>query len=496
MYLKTTLALVFSLFSLFVKAQILKNAEDSSAVLTRVKFPQSSATVIVSFTEKMLSLDKMPSPPNAKKPLEELLKSYEKPEGNKDIDLMIKIYYAYYDLEEPNTGFPYLQKAYNLAAELYDQNPSNIELLKQISDMMIIVNRLPDVPVMWEAYTNRNPQVAEGWAKLALYKIQVLDTSAAKKSLEKAYSLDPKLTEIYVTALMESMFTFIIKLSEISHTDDFEAMSKIQMDFSFLQKAAAQNPKLEITKMSLHVAQLLEIFYQSILLNADKFASEQPFTFELSDTQKGVIADLEKAMKQALQNKKIVNKFFPLKALLVLETLRGNMDMAISYLEESKKYIAADVDLYKLIAFGYLPLHKYDKAIPFLKKATELSPNYDDLFTLARLQFDNYDYDAAAVSLQSLLQSYPNKFDVVYGLISIQFRQGKTKDACATLFRLQELYAGEVNFEKDSYFPYYKALCHLFFDENKDEAEKALRAVVDNDSHWAEEASELLKLLF
>ena len=139
-------------------------------------------------------------------------------------------------------------------------------------------------------------------------------------------------------------------------------------------------------------------------------------------------------------------------------------------------------------------MRKYHKAIPHLKKACNLSPTYDDLFTLARLQFDNYDYDAALAGLQSLLQSHPQKFEIVFGIIAIQFRQGNPKEACATLFRLEELYKDEVNFEKESYFLYYKALCHLFFDEKKESVEKALRAAIDNDTPWMTEAKELMNL--
>jgi tetratricopeptide (TPR) repeat protein len=234
-----------------------------------------------------------------------------------------------------------------------------------------------------------------------------------------------------------------------------------------------------------------------MLSNVDRFGEDKSFKMTMDERQKTEWTELEKSFKEQLQNPKIVNKFMMLKSLLVLEVLRGEPDMGLAYLEESKKYIKNDVDLYKMLSFGYIPLRKYQKAIPHLKKATELRPNFDDIFALARLQFENHEYEASLATLESLLQSFPDKLDIVFGIVSIQMREGKFKDACSSLFRLQDLYKDEIDMEnKDPYFPFYKAICTLVFSKNKDEVKKALQGVIDQDLPWADEAKELMKRFF
>lgn len=484
-------------FQFTTQAQIVKTKIDSQQIHNQINFPQANASMVISFSASMMDISEIPSPAEDRKSIEELLDIYN--DGNEnDIDLMMDIYNAYYDSGEPNIGYNYLEKAYNLAMELYEMNPSNLETLEQITEMMTIVGRMQDVPNMWKGYCERNPEVARAWARLAFYEAQMLRLDDAKTHLDKAYALDSRNPEIYVGALLYTIFDYLISAQLNPEEEDQDAKEmKIQMDFSFLQKAANENPDLEIAQLSAQLGELLGIFYEVLLNNSDKFSLDRAFKLEMTDKQSLKVKEIEEYMQAALKKKTVVNKFMPLKSLVVLEVLQNRPGMAVAYLKEAEKYIEADVDLQKLVAYGYLPPRKYHKAIPFLKRAAELSPTFDDMFALARLQFENYEYKEASQTLQRLMQSDPERFEIIYGIISIQLRQGQYEDAQNTLERLEMLY-DDVNLEEDEYYLFYKAVCKLANGKNtnRDDIKRQLQAVIDRDLPWAKEAKLLMKHFF
>lgn len=485
---------VFFLFFLSINAsgvfsQILLTAADTQALLVEIPFPQASATMILSFSSKMLDIKKMPEKEKSATALESLLKKYE--EEKKDVQLLMDIYYAYDRKQDPQSGMPYLQRAYGLAMELYELNPSNLELLDKITAMMIAVKRQPDIIGLWKDYTERNPTVAKGWASLAIYQAQVFDTLGCKLSLHKAFELNPEESEIYVAALIDVGYKLLMKLQAESD------ISTIKADLSFYEMALASNSNSEFVKTAYNTAKLIEIFYTVLLSNIDQFSGDKSFKLELTDIQKIEWAELEKEFKRQLKDDKIINKYMMLKGLLVLEVLRSEPDLGKVYLEEAVKIIDTDADLYKILSFGYMPLRKYQNAIPPLKKATEILSNYDDMFALAKLYFENHETDKSMEVLELLLQTYPEKTDIVMGIISCMLKDAKFKDACATLFRLQNIYEADIDIENtDPYFLFYKAVCILVFTENKGEAKKALQAVIDKELPWSFEAALLLKKFF
>jgi hypothetical protein len=95
-----------------------------------------------------------------------------------------------------------------------------------------------------------------------------------------------------------------------------------------------------------------------------------------------------------------------------------------------------------------------------------------------------------------MLATYPEKTDIAMGIISNLLKERKFEDACATLFRLGELYKDSDLENKDGYFIFFKAVCTLIYTKKPEEAKLALQAIVDKDSDWAEEAAALLKKFF
>jgi tetratricopeptide (TPR) repeat protein len=475
-------------FILTVKAQVIKTEADTLSLLEEISFPQASANMVFGFTAKMLDLNHLPPKKTDFNTLEVLLQKQEK--DNKNVALLIDIYFAYKAKNEAATGFPYLQKAYGIAMELYEMNPSNLELVEQLGTMLVEVNRLPDLPALWKDYTDRNPQVAKGWAKLAIYQAQMLDTVGVKISIDKAFELDSDEPELYVAALTELVYGLILKMQR-------ESSTIVEADLSFFKKALSRKPDAEMVKMGYHTAKLIELFYTVILNNSEGFSNSKSFVFSMNEKQKITFAELEKAFKAILSNNKISNKYIALKSLLLLEVLNGTPDMATAYLEESKKYFDSDAEIYKLLSFGYLPKRNFKEAIPLLKKATDLSPNYDDIFALARLYYENNETEKSKELLQNMLAAFPGKPDIAMGIISNLLKERKFEDACATLFRLESIYKEDIDLEKNNeYYLYYKAVCTVLYSKKTEEAKMALQLVIDKNLSWADKAKNLLKKFF
>jgi tetratricopeptide (TPR) repeat protein len=485
--MKNLTVLLTSLFlTASLHAQILKSNADTLALLEEIPFPQASANMVFGFSSTMLDLYHLPEK-NSVKTLEKLLKKYEK--DKKNVGLLIDIYFEYKYKNEFNSGLPYLQKAYGIAMELFELNPSNLELVEQLSSMLIEVNRMPDVPALWKDYTERNPKVAKGWAKLGVFQAQMLDVVGCQYSIEKAFELDSEDPELYVAALSQVVGSVILKMQR-------EGETKVKGDFSFFKKAISRKPDSDIVKTAYNSAKLIEYFYTVLINNIDSFSYDAPFKLALDDKQKSALAELEKAFKSQLKQKKIVNKYIILQNLMVIEVLKTNPDLAKAYFEESKKYLDANAQHLKFLSFGYLPQRRFSEAIPLLKKATELSYNYEDLFALARFYFENKEYEKSKEVLNNMLASFPDKTDIAMGIISNLLKERKFEDACSTLFRLGELYKDRDLENKDGYFIFFKAVCTLIYTKKTEEAKLALQAIVDNDSDWAEESAALLKKFF
>jgi tetratricopeptide (TPR) repeat protein len=475
----------FLLITLLSKAQLLKTESDTLALIEEIPFPKASANIVFGFNAKMLDLYHLPRNTSATVSLENMLKKLEK--DKKNVGLLLDIYFAYKAKNESDKALPYLQKAYGIAMELYELNPSNLELVEQLSTMMIEVNRMGDVPNLWKDYTVRNPQVAKGWAKLAVFQAQVLDTIGLQLSIARAFELDADEPELYVAAISQVLVGIIVNMQQNPN-------SSPKADLSFFKRALSQKPESEMVKMGYYSAQLIELFYAVILNNIEELSGNKAFDLKLTENQKITIAELEKAYKQLLNDKKIVNKYIVLKSLLVLEVLKGSPEMGQAYLEESKKYIDSDALIYKFLSFGYLPKRKFADAIPLLKKATELSPSYDDLFALAKLYFENSEFQKSNEILEKMLATYPERTDVAMGIISNLMRQRKFEDACSLLFRLETMYKEDLDLEKnDPYFLYYKAVCTLVYSKKTDEARNALQIVIDKNLEWSGYAKSLLK---
>lgn len=479
-------AFITLLFSFSIKSQIIKKNADSLALLEEIPFPQASANMVFGFSSTMLDLYRLPKKKSVKT-LDELLKKYEK--DKKNVGLLIDIYFEYKYKNEFNSGLPYLQKAYGIAMELYELNPSNLELVEQLSTMLIEVNRIPDVPELWKDFTQRNPMIVKGWTKLAIYQAQMMEIEACQQSIDKAFDLDNEEPELYVAALSQVVGTVILKMQREGNTN-------VEGDLSFFKKAISRKPDSEMVKTAYNSAKLIEYFYAVIINNVDSFSYDAPFKLALNDTQKTGLAELEKAFKSQLKHKKIVNKYIILQNLMVIEVLKTNPDLAKAYFEESKKYLDANAQHLKFLSFGYLPQRRFNEAIPLLKKATELSFNYEDLFALARFYFENNEYEKSKEVLNNMLASFPDKTDIAMGIISNLLKERKFEDACATLFRLGELYKDSDLENKDGYFIFFKAVCTLIYTKKPEEAKLALQAIVDKDSDWAEEAAELIKKFF
>lgn len=495
--IRTALLFVILLLPYGLAAQLLRDGRDSLAIRQAAAFPEVNASIILSYNRSMLEPELPPEAVAPERSLEELLLAYEDPKLENDIDLLIDIYQSYYDLGQPEKGFPYLQKAYNYAVELYEANPSNIEVLEDISYMMLTVGNLESLPTLWEGFCQRQPKLARARAQLALYQLQTFQLEKAERQLDTAYQLDPRDPNIYVTALLFTTYRAMQQLPAERENNGGEELAKFELDLRFLERAQRENPQVLRINLALKTAQLTALFYKVFFMELDQFGAKKPFQLRAKGEQLAALKALEqdylKMLKTAPENPFLIHK-----SLVLLYILKGELALAEEALGKAEAINAFDADLYKMMGFAYLPEHKYDKAVPYYERATAIAPEFEELFALARLYFENYDYEKSEKILVQLLQTAPDNYELIEGLAAIYLRQDQYAKARGQLKRFAQLYTEDLNLGQNKDYQFYQFLANFALSPKAEAAqEKRLKAwAEDQNSRFREAAGQLLKQFY
>ncbi|WCL82018.1 tetratricopeptide repeat protein [Saprospira sp. CCB-QB6] len=495
--IRTAHLFVILLLPYCLAAQLLRDGRDSLAIRQAVAFPEVNASIILSYNRSMLEPELPPEAQAPERSLEELLLAYEDPKLENDVQLLIDIYQSYYDQGKPDKGFPYLQKAYNYSVELYEANPSNIEVLEDISYMMLTVGNLEGLPTLWEGFCQRQPKLARARAQLALYQLQTFQLDKAQRQLDTAYQLDPMDPNIYVTALLFTTYRAMMQLPAQRENYGLEELAKFELDLSFLERAERENPKALRIKLALKTAQLTALFYKVFFLELDQFSKKEPFQLRAKGAQLKALGALERDYLELLQEEP-ENPFLIYKSLVLLHILKGELAISQDYLAKAEAINAFDADLYKMMGFAYLPEHKYHKAIPYYERATAIAPEFEELFALARLYFENYEYEKSEKILVQLLQTAPDNYELVEGLAAIYLRQDQYAKARGQLKRFAQLYDEDLHLSKNSDYKFYQFLADFALSPKAEAMqEKQLKGwVEDQNSRFNAEAKQLLKQFF
>jgi tetratricopeptide (TPR) repeat protein len=469
------------------KAQLITNAADSQAIFNNIPFPEAYANILVGFNAEMLNINKMPTEGKYEKlNTDELLKVLENEKDN--IDILIQLYFSYNKKGDQQTATPYLEKAYNKAMELYELNPSNIDVVKQMTQILHNVNRFPDILSLWDNFTKKNSEVSFAWATLAFYQVLTNDSSASK-SLDKAFTINPNDPEIYVAAFSKMIYGLVMQIQQGTSAE------KVTVDLSFFEKAKTTKPSSLDLKFYYEVSDLIRFYYLTFF-NISSLADAGSSKVKLNETQEKEWKKHYDIFNKYTKSKQIINKHMVYKCLIWLESLKFKSGLMIEYWKESKNYIKFDQDICRIISAVLIAENNYEEAIKFLKLVTEVNSNQQDNFAVAKMYFNLNKFKDSYALLTDMLNQVPNNYDLMFGIISIYLKEHNYIDACAMLFRMESLFNAETKINENPYFIFYKAVCNLAFSKNKADVQKQLLKITESDSAWKPEAKELLLHFF
>jgi tetratricopeptide (TPR) repeat protein len=411
----------------------------------------------------------------SKESLEILLKKYET--DNSDLELLMNIFYAYNEAGKYQQGLRYLQRAYNKAMELYDLNPSNLELLLKMSEMLKLVNRIEDIKSLWEAYTKRNPQVVQGWINLASIQLQENDFKSFKFSLEKVGTLNPNSSEFTAIALNY--------LSQKQMIDNMVDTSFILNSNKILKNS---------NSIFLSLSTITIRFQEQLANNLSDFEGPINFSIKLSEIDSIELNKAEESISNLLKIDSLKSNHALLKALLMKKILDSKFEEAVALYEEINKTNHRDADIYRILSFGYLLRNDFNNSIASLKDSYKCSLEAKDLILIAKLYFYNNQSKEAISIFENLMMSDPNKIEFAYGIIASQLKNKNFSEACSSLFRFEELYLKEKNLDSDEVYLFLKSVCIIAFSKNRDEVLNSINLTISKTNKLRSKAEKLKQL--
>lgn len=465
------------LFSVSNFAQNQYNLLDTNELIKNIPFPVFFGLPAIQFNSSMLEVGASYNVKDkSKESLEILLKKYET--DNSDLELLMNIFYAYNEAGKYQQGLRYLQRAYNKAMELYDLNPSNLELLLKMSEMLKLVNRIEDIKSLWEAYTKRNPQVVQGWINLASIQLQESDFKSFKVSFEKAGTLNPNPSEFAALALSY--------LSQKQMIDNMTDSSFILNSNKILK--SSNSPFLSLSAITLR-------FQEQLVENLSDFEGPINFSIKLSEIDSIELNKAEESISNLLKIDSLKSNHALLKALLMKKILDSKFEEAVALYEEINKTNHRDADIYKILSFGYLLRNDVESSIKCLKESYKCTVDASDLILIAKLYFYNNQSKEAISIFENLMMSDPNKFEFAYGIIASQLKNKCFTEACSSLFRLEELYQKEKNLDSDEIYLFLKTVCIIAFSKNRDEVLNSINLTISKTEKLRSKAEKLKQLL-
>ena len=423
---------------------------DTNELIKNIPFPVFFNLPAIQFEASMLEFSSQNIKIKSKESLEILLKKNEN--DNSDLELLMDIFYAYNEIGQYQQGLRYLQRAYNKAMELYDINPSNLELILKMSEMLKLVNRKEDIKSLWEAYTKRNPQVAQGWINLALIQLQENDFKSFKFSFENAGTLNPNLSE-YSSLALNYIFQ---RLTFDNIVDTVFTLNSNKI----LQSANSYFLPLKTITL---------IFQKQLNNNLIEFEDLSSFRILLTKRDSIELERAEEAIGYLLKNDSAKSNHAIIKALLMKEILYSKFDKAHSLFEKINETSHRDPDIFRIMSFGYLLKTDFNNSIVCLREAYKCSRETEDLLLVSKIYFHNNQTAESISIFENLMMSNPGKSEFVYGVIASQLKNKNFTEACSSLFRFEELYQKEKNLDSDEVYIFLKSVCIVVFSKNRQE---------------------------
>lgn len=473
-----------------LQAQAPLGAADTTYILEQMRFPSISANVVLKFNASMLDLNvQMPNTPV--KTIDELKKLLaDEPEK---LDYLVQLGERYLEQNDGNEATIHIQKAFDLCMARLKTNPADLEAANQMSYILYIDNRLDIAAELWDGVCQAAPDTVVGWWQAALAHIQIGDFAKGEHCLEHAYKLDPCNTNIYVGEIMRQMYM------QLSAPRDTAQPFALQFKSDLINRACKEHPTCSAAEMATRALDLMEIFLETLLENAENFEEEKPFKFKISADNKKTIKTLETYYLSQLQSKP-ANTYYAYKGLMVCATLQNNMNQAEDYLKKATKLYDGDGDMYKIIALGYMSQQQWESAIPHYIKTAEnhkIAAKINDQLALAKIYYKSKSYDKAIALLDALNKQYNlvtnGDFRPSYGILASKVKMGNWRDAIDVLDDLSYLRSDAAN---EPNYGWYWACFQLLLG-NRDNAKPTLEYIAQDSNHrFNQEAKLLLKRYF
>lgn len=475
----------------YLSAQLIRSSKDSTAFLANIAMPMAAPNYTMSFTESMLDVDFVREAPKPNPSEKELLQKLEENPLDAETAYQLSVFYRNKnDMQNANT---YLNHTYKTATMGLQKHPDSLDLVYTLTNVFQSVGNLEQILSLWNIYTEQNPKDAKALAQLALYELNVLDTTAARQHIEQAYAIEPNQPIIYLGAMMDQFYRIIIELGGLMEDDydskkeKMKALEVLKIEESFFLKAIKEQES-ELPQMGLDGTYTMLLCFRVLLSNLDENLTTKKIKLQISKTDKQQLQGIQKRA-QAQLNSTIQNKYFAYKVLVATHLLLGDINKAEEVFEEGKTYLENDIDILRLFSLINIFDFELSKAITYLKKSIAIDPTHKEWYALGRLHYLNGDYDKAYDAFEDTQGFDAKDYRALLAKVYVRLQEKKFAKAIMILDSIDE----SIWKVDDQDIQFYAAVRYLL-KSDRYAAFKRLKQIQDNElSDYQEQAKALLK---
>lgn len=221
------------------------------------------------------------------------------------------------------------------------------------------------------------------YALLALANSEILsaDFSHARININKAYTISPKTTDIFLSELLYQLYEGLILLSQ--NIDDSDKLT-LMISTDFLAQAEKEHTDYEVPKIIHNGLNVLKVFYSVIVRNIERFKQRTAFEFFL-DKDLHQLVNTSKTYFQSLLNNDNFNPYFSKLCLMMLAVIENDIKSINFYFNALRMLPEVDNNLYRLMTISDISQAHFAKAIVHMKASIEVKDTIDDRLMLASL---------------------------------------------------------------------------------------------------------------
>ena len=263
-------------------------------------------------------------------------------------------------------------------------------------------------------------------AQQVMYELLLGDAPDSVKQTAVAFLGKYPSKQSYTTALqMTSSQNALIRLNALKSLEVFQPRMRIRKTFQMLNdsekivrnEAARQLSTLDASQLDAatkaDLKKAMDEYEQTLLFNADR-AESQTLLAEFY-TNQNRLKEAEKAYKEALR---IQSKFIPAYiSYAYFKQTQGKEKEALTILKTGLKEVPESVAVNEAIGLWYIENNAKEKALPFLKKASNLNLDNAQAQYSYALALSETDIPAAIKVLETSYKRHTGDLEVLYALV-------------------------------------------------------------------------------